>query len=128
MIFFKLVSIILIAGIFSLQGCGFFRGNKDKFSVKIKFVAENNQEKLEDVRVIIGSDKFWWNAIESGQTESVNLFAEKDAVNNLTLFYKIGGKDMSWESENFAANADYRVDLTIEKDGKVKSAICKLPC
>jgi len=128
MISLKIASLVIIAGLFSIQGCSFFRGNKDKFTVNIKFAAENNRQKLEDVRVIIGSDKFWWNSIESGKEESVNLYAEKDAVNNVTLLFKIGGKEMSWESESFIENADHRVDLMIDKDGKVTNVICKLPC
>ncbi len=128
MMFVKIVPIIILSALFLLSGCFLFRGNTNKFAVKVKFSDDSRQQKLENVRVIIGSDKFWWNAFEAGEEKSVNLFAEKNAVNNVTLLYKIGGKEMVWESENLAENADFQINLILDKEGNVTKSFCTLPC
>lgn len=121
------VKILLIfSAFFLMSSCFLFRGDTDKFAVKVTFSGDATVQKLEDVRVIIGSDKFRWNSFEAGEEKSVNLYAAKNVANNVTLLYKIGGKEMSWESENLAENADYQINLTIDKDGNVTKSFVKL--
>ncbi|HMS43488.1 MAG TPA: hypothetical protein PKE69_24880 [Pyrinomonadaceae bacterium] len=121
------VKILLIfSAFFLMSSCFLFRGNTNKFAVKVNFSGDAAMQKLEDVRVIIGSDNFWWSDFKMGEEKSVNLYAAKNAVNNVTLLYKIGGKAMSWESENLAENADYQINLTIDKDGNVTKNLVKL--
>jgi len=121
------VKILLIfSAFFLMSSCFLFRGDTNKFAVKVNFSGDAAVQKLEDVRVIIGSDKFRWNGFEAGEEKSVNLYVAKNAANNVTLLYKIGGREMSWESENLAENADYQINLTIDKDGNVTKSFVKL--
>ena len=121
------VKILLIfSAFFLMSSCFLFRGDTNKFAVKVNFSGDAAVQKLEDVRVIIGSDKFRWNSFEAGEEKSVNLYVAKNAANNVTLLYKIGGREMSWESENLAENADYQINLTIDKDGNVTKSFVKL--
>ena len=121
------VKILLIfSAFFLMSSCFLFRGDTNKFAVKVNFSGDAAVQKLEDVRVIIGSDKFRWNSFEAGEEKSVNLYAAKNAANNVTLLYKLGGREMSWESENLAENADYQINLTIDKDGNVTKSFVKL--
>ena len=121
------VKILLIfSAFFLMSSCFLFRGDTNKFAVKVNFSGDAAVQKLEDVRVIIGSDKFRWNGFEAGEEKSVNLYVAKNAANNVTLLYKIGGREMSWESENLAENANYQINLTIDKDGNVTKSFVKL--
>ncbi len=119
-------TLLIFSAFFLMSSCFLFRGDTNKFAVKVNFSGDSAVQKLEDVRVIIGSDKFRWNSFEAGEEKSVNLYAAKNAANNVTLLYKIGGREMSWESENLAENANYQINLTIDKDGNVTKSFVKL--
>ena len=109
-------------------GCNYFRSDVNKYVVNIKFSGGANGEKPESVSAIIGADKFWWTSLEAGEEKTVNLFSDKNAVNNLTLLYTFGGRQKTWESTNYAENADYRINLTIDSEGSVTENSCRLPC
>jgi len=119
-------TLLIFSAFFLMSSCFLFRSDTNKFAVKVNFSGDAAVQKLEDVRVIIGSDKFRWNSFEAGEEKSVNLYAAKNVANNVTLLYKIGGREMSWESENLAENADYQINLTIDKDGNVTKSFVKL--
>lgn len=121
----KFSAVILTVGL--MLGCNYFRSDVNKYVVNVKFGGAAG-EKLEGVSAIIGSDKFWWSHFEAGEEKSVNLFADKNAVNNLTLLYTFGGKQRSWESANFEPNAGYRINVTVDAAGNVSEESCQLPC
>jgi len=124
----KVFFVLPVLAIFIMFGCQYFRSDVNKYSVNVKFDGGANGEKLEAISVIIGADKFWWTSFEANEEKSVNLFSDKNAVNNLTLLFTLGGKQKTWESANFAENADYRIDLKIDSIGNITENSCRLPC
>lgn len=114
--------------VFVMFGCHYFRSDVNKYTVNIKFDGAAGGEKLEAVNVVVGADKFWWASFEANEEKSVNLFSDKNAVNNLTLQYTLGGTQRTWESANFGENADYRIDIKIDSTGSVTENSCRLPC
>lgn len=119
----------LLLAVFLMFGCQYFRTDVNKYHVKVKFdEGAASGKKLESVSAIIGSDKFWWSSFAAGEEKTANLFSDKNAVNNLTVLYTYGGEQRSWESANFAENADYRINLRIDAAGNITEDSCKLPC
>lgn len=106
-----------------LTGCSFFRSNENKFAVSVKYKADDSATELKNVSVIIGSDKFWWSDISSGEVKTVNLYTEKNIKANLTFIFEINGEKKTWESENFTENANYQIDLTVDSKGVVSKNI-----
>lgn len=123
----KAFSTLTVLLILTMFGCNYFRSDVNKYAVNVKFT-NSGGEKLEAVSVIIGADKFWWASIEAGEEKSVNLFSDKNSVNNLTLLYKINGREQTWESPKFEENADYKINLTIDSNGFIDENSCRLPC
>lgn len=123
----KAISILPLLIFFVMFGCHYFRSDVNKYTVSVKFINPGGA-KLEAISVIVGADKFWWASFEAGEEKSVNLYSDKTAVNNLTLLYKISGREKTWESANFAENADYRINLAIDSNGFVTEDSCRLPC
>jgi hypothetical protein len=128
MIINKKIIIAPLMTIFLMFGCHYFKTDVNKYAVNVKFEGSANGEKLESVSAIIGSDKFWWTSFEAGEEKTINLFSDKNAVNNLTLLYTFGGNQRTWESADFAENADYRINLTVDSAGNIAENSCKLPC
>lgn len=121
----KILFVLSFLTILSMFGCYFFRSDVNKYIVKVRF---NSGEKLENVSAVVGADKFWWTSFDAGEEKTVNLFSDKNAVNNLTLLYTLGGRQRTWESANFAENADYQINVTIDSAGNVAENSCQLPC
>ena len=117
-----------VLAILLMFGCNYYRSDVNKYVVNIKFSGGANVEKLESISAIIGADKFWWTSLEAGEEKTVNLFSDKNAVNNLTLLYTLGGTQKTWESANYAENSDYRIKLTIDSEGSVTENSCRMPC
>jgi len=128
MIVKKIYLVVPLLVISLMFGCNYFRTDVNKYTVTVKFNGSSTGAKLENVSAIIGSDKFWWTSFEDGEEKNVNLFSDKNAVNNLTLLYTFGGEQRSWESAEFAENAGYRINLIVDSSGNVTEKSCKLPC
>jgi hypothetical protein len=124
----KKILLLPVLTILLMFGCNYFRSDVNKYVVNIKFSGGVNGEKPESVSAIVGADKFWWTSLEAGEEKTVNLFSDKNAVNNLTLLYTLGGKQKNWESANFAENSDYQINITIDSEGSVTENSCRMPC
>jgi len=116
-----LVSILFLSAL--SNGCSLFRLNENKFAVSISYNANKSENDLRNIRVVVGSDKFWWSAIKHGEKKSVNLYVKKNYRGNLSLIYEVTGKKMSWESENFTENSNYEIDLIVNSKGDVSKII-----
>ena len=125
----KIIILVLPLVIVLLMfGCNYLRSDVNKYVVNVRYDGGANSVKPESVSVVIGADKFWWSSIEAGEEKNVTLFSDKNAVNNLTLLYTFDGKQKTWESANFAENADYKINLTIDLTGVVAENSCRMPC
>jgi hypothetical protein len=111
-----------------LSGCSFFNSDTNKYFVTVKYDGGETKKSLKNISIVIGSDKFWWSSVESGEKKSVTLYAEKNPVINASLFYSLDDRERTWEIGNFPENADYKIDLTINAEGSIEQNICKTPC
>ena len=106
-----------------LGGCSFFRQDSNKYSVKISYTGETTSPIAEDVRVIIGEDKYWWPEIKPGEEKAVDLYSKKGSPVNLTLLYNINGKQIAWDSEDLDKNGSYKISLNINSESVTDKSI-----
>lgn len=110
----------------SLSGCN--NGQNIAVELRISVSPSTPPHDLIDVSAIMGSDKFHWQRIPSGTSESVELKPAPQDERQLTLIYHLDGRRFTWESPNIPGNAPHRINLAIESDGTVKHEACRLPC
>jgi hypothetical protein len=112
----------------SVAGCNFFRSETNHYQISIVFEDTKPASELSDVKAIVGGDKFNWPVLKAGQLESANLYSSKSAQNNLTLLYRLGSLQKTWELPEFEKNTDYKIQIKIDSSGTVNSVSCQPLC
>lgn len=126
MIFAEKIFVVLMFAAISLISCNQFYRDANRYFVSVKYVG--GEGSLENVSVVIGSDKFWWSRFDRNEEKAVVLSAEKSEGLALVLLYTLNGKPKTWESSELSANRSYRVELEIDGAGVVKEKFCEMPC
>lgn len=88
--------------------------------------AQNHQ--ITDLSLIVGSDKYSWPSLSSGSDRNVNLTPGPEDDRQLSFLYTFDGEKRSWEGPKFDKGTGYRMEITIDADGRIASRHCILPC
>lgn len=116
----------IIFFILFIAGCALL--SSDSIKVNIEFASTTTFQKITDVSVIVGSDKFFWQEITAGEVETVTLMPGPNDDRQLTLLYTLDGQQKSWNSPKFELGKGYRIWVKVDSLGKVTERHCLLPC
>jgi len=114
------------AVILSLCACG--EKIDDPVRIRISLAESSPLHNLSDVDVVVGSDRFHFQRIAAGESQSVNLQTERRIPREITLLYRIDGQRLQWTGPPIPADGPYRVELNIRADGTVDYDACRFPC
>jgi len=117
---------LLAAVILSLCACG--EKIDDPVRIRISLAESSPLHNLSDVDVVVGSDRFHFQRIAAGESQSVNLQTERRIPREITLLYRIDGQRLQWTGPPIPADGPYRVELNIHADGTVDYDACRFPC
>ena len=117
---------LLAAVILNLCACG--EKIDDPVRIRISLAESSPLHNLSDVDVVVGSDRFHFQRIAAGESQSVNLQTERRVPREITLLYRIDGQRLQWTGPPIPADGPYRVELNIHADGTVDYDACRFPC
>jgi hypothetical protein len=116
----------LLIGLGVPMGC--HRWRSDVVHVSVKFITQELAAFMENVNVIVGSDKFWWPRLAAGEQDEVTLKPRPEDDRQLTLLFTLKGDRRSWDGPKFGPGDGYRLAILIDGAGKVVERHCTLPC
>ena len=75
----------------TLTGC--HRGSTIEYAITVRYDGETRADPIENVRVVIGTDKFWWPRINAGEEKSVTLRPTANSADDLTVLFAMKEKE-----------------------------------
>lgn len=109
-----------------ITGCSLWDNTTVK--VKITFIETNTLQKVTDVTVFAGGDKFSWYDLTAGEVETITLKPGDHNDRQLILIYRLNGEKKVWEGPKFSWGTGYRIEVNIDGRGNVTHRHCLLPC
>jgi len=110
----------------ALTGCNAW--SNDGVEATVVFSGKDSAAEPSEVRVIVGSDKFYFGQLTAGGEDKVTLKPRPEDDRQLTLLFTLNGEQKSWDGPKFAMGVGYRIIMTIDPLGKVVDRHCILPC
>jgi len=109
-----------------LTGCNAWSG--DVVEATVVFSGKDSAAEASEVRVIVGSDKFYFGRLAAGGKDTVTLKPGQEDDRQLTLLFTLNGEQKSWDGPKFGMGVGYRIIMTIDPLGNVVDRHCLLPC
>jgi hypothetical protein len=126
----KIIFVVLVV----LLGCFAFILWPGSSILEVEFKADNSEEPLGYVEVILGDDKAAIAKIKSNEIDTVRLYHDEMVQMSFSLVvYRSQGfskiTDEYFSQELFPEFANVRIKAVIDDQGKIVSTrFCKIPC
>jgi hypothetical protein len=78
--------------------------------------------------VFAGGDRYSWSALRCGERKAVNLLPGRKEDRHLILGFKLDGRERFWDGPPIKKAAVYRIEVRIDRQGRVTERHCLLPC